>query len=280
MSSAHAGKKYGFKEATTDTIKLFNDKDVNGLVISTRHDSHATLVLQALRTGKNIFVEKPLCLTRLELNEIAREYSTLKIANKNFPILMVGFNRRFAPQVKKIKSLLLLVGGPKSFVMTVNAGGIPMDHWTQDEEIGGGRIIGEACHFIDLLRYLSGSPITSWQSINMDCATKDTLSVQLKFADGSIGTILYFANGSKIFPKERLEVFAAGSVLRLDNFRKLTGYGWPGFKNMNLWRQDKGQNACAKAFVDAIAQNISSPIPIEELFEVSQVTIEISEAAN
>ena len=110
--------------------------------------------------------------------------------------------------------------------------------------------------------------------------TRDTASVQLQFADGSIGAIHYFANGSKAFPKERLEVFSSGSVLQLDNFRKLTGYGWPGFKKMNLWRQDKGQNACAKAFVDAIKQNISSPISAEELFEVSRVAIEISEAAN
>ena len=140
--------------------------------------------------------------------------------------------------------------------------------------------IGEACHFIDLLRFLSGSPITGWQSIGMDCVTRDTASVQLQFADGSIGTIHYFANGSKAFPKERLEVFASGGVLQLDNFRKLTGYGWPGFKKMNLWKQNKGQNACAKAFVDAITQNISSPISAEELFEVSRVAIEISEAAN
>jgi predicted dehydrogenase len=191
---------------------------------------------------------------------------------------MVGFNRRFAPQVQKIKSLLSAVGGPKSFIMTVNAGAIPMDHWTQDVEIGGGRIIGEACHFIDLLRFLSGSPITGWQSIGMDCLTKDTVSVQLQFADGSIGTIHYLANGSKAFPKERLEVFSCGSILQLDNFRNLTGYGWPGFKSMNLWRQDKGQNACAKAFVDAVSLNMSSPIAAEELFEVSRVAIEISKA--
>jgi len=280
VSGLHAGKKYGFEETTTDTIKLFDDRDINVLVISTRHDSHAALVLQALRAGKSVFVEKPLCLTRAELDEIEQEYAALKATKKEFPILMVGFNRRFAPQVQKIKSLLLAVGGPKSFVMTVNAGAIPMDHWTQDLEIGGGRIIGEACHFIDLLRFLSGSPITGWQSIGMDCVTRDTASVQLQFADGSIGAIHYFANGSKAFPKERLEVFSSGSVLQLDNFRKLTGYGWPGFKKMNLWRQDKGQNACAKAFVDAIKQNISSPISAEELFEVSRVAIEISEAAN
>ncbi len=280
VSGAHAGKKYGFEETTTDSIKLFDDKDINCLVISTRHDSHAALVLQALRSGKSVYVEKPLCLTLAELDEIEQEYKAIKVINKDPPILMVGFNRRFAPQMQKIKSLLLAVGGPKSFVMTINAGAIPVEHWTQDMDIGGGRIIGEACHFIDLLRFLSGSPITGWQSIGMDCLTRDTVSVQIQFANGSIGTVHYFANGSKAFPKERLEVFSNGSILQLDNFRKLTGYGWPGFKKMNLWKQDKGQNACAKAFVDAVTRNTSSPIPAEELFEVSRAAIEISEAAN
>lgn len=276
VSGVHAGNKYGFKETTTDTNKLFADQDIDVLVISTRHDSHATLVLQALRAGKHVFIEKPLCLTLAELTEIEQVYAALKVKNVTPPMLMVGFNRRFAPQVQKIKSLLLAVSGPKSFVMTVNAGSIPMDHWTQDLEIGGGRIIGEACHFIDLLRFLSGSPITGWQALGMDCATKDTTSLQLQFADGSIGTIHYFANGSKTFPKERLEVFAAGGVLQLDNFRRLSGYGWSGFKKMNLWRQDKGQGACAKAFLDAVEGNITAPIPFDEVLEVSRVSIELA----
>ena len=138
---------------------------------------------------------------------------------------MVGFNRRFAPQVQKMKSLLGGVPGPKSFVMTVNAGVIPSDHWTQDPVIGGGRIIGEACHFVDLLRYLSGCPIIGWQRLAMKIPTDDTVSIDLSFADGSIGIIHYFSNGSKAFPKERLEVFATGRILHLENFRKLTGYG-------------------------------------------------------
>ena len=280
VSGTHAGKKYGFEETTTDSIKSFNDKNVDFLVISTRHDSHAAFVLQALRAGKSVFVEKPLCLTLSELDEIEKEYKAIKLVNKESPILMVGFNRRFAPQVQKIKSLLLAVKGPKTFIMTVNAGAIPINHWIQDAEIGGGRIIGEACHFIDLIRFLSGEPIIGWQSIGMDCATRDTTSVQIQFADGSIGSIHYLSNGSKAFPKERLEVFCNGSVLQLDNFRKLAGYGWPGFKKMNLWKQDKGQNACVKAFVDAIEHNISSPISAEELFEVSRIAIEISEATN
>jgi predicted dehydrogenase len=157
--------------------------------------------------------------------------------------------------------------------MTVNAGAIPGDHWTQDKEIGGGRIIGEGCHFIDLLRYLAGTPIVAHTRMTMDSANSDTVSLQLGFADGSIGTVHYFANGCKAFPKERLEVFAAGRVLQLDNFRKLTGYAWPGFKNMNLWSQDKGQKACASAFVNAISNGGTSPIPFSEIVEVSRVSI-------
>ncbi len=197
------------------------------------------------------------------------------------PLLMVGFNRRFAPQVQKIKALLDGVTGPKALVMTVNAGAIPADHWTQDPAVGGGRIIGEACHFIDLLRFLAGAPIVRAEALALDAATRDSVSISLGFADGSLGTILYLANGSKAFPKERLEVFAAGRVLQLDNFRKLTGFGWPGFKKLNLWRQDKGQQACAAAFVQALrarvaGEAVAPPIPLEEILEVSRVTIEVA----
>ena len=262
------------------------------MVITTRHDSHAGFVLQALAAGKHVFVEKPLCLTLGELGEIQAEMdrrASLAMTESRHceersdaaiqpPIVMVGFNRRFAPQVQKISSLLKGVTGPKSFVMTVNAGTIPAEHWTQDPEVGGGRIVGEACHFIDLLRFLAGASIRSWQRQTMDASTKDTVTLLLNFADGSIGTIHYFANGSKAFHKERLEVFVAGRVLQLDNFRKLTGFGWPGFNKMNLWRQDKGQKACAVAFIKAIAQGGPAPIPFDEIVEVARVSIEMAGA--
>ncbi len=198
------------------------------------------------------------------------------------PLLMVGFNRRFAPQVQKMKSLLATVGEPKSFIMTMNAGAIPANHWTQDPAVGGGRIVGEACHYVDLMRFLAGSPIVSVQARRMGAApgvavTEDKAALVLGFADGSFGTIHYLANGAASFPKERIEVFAAGRVLQLDNFRKLRGFGWPGFKSMNLWRQDKGQNACAAAFLDAIASGRPAPIPPDEIFEVARVTIEAAE---
>jgi len=189
---------------------------------------------------------------------------------------MVGFNRRFAPHVKKMKSLLESVHGPKSFVATVNAGALPADHWTQDVAIGGGRIIGEACHFIDLLRYLAGCSITRHSRMSMDSSTQDTATLQLGFEDGSIGAIHYFANGSKAYPKERIEVFAVGRILQLDNFRVLRGFDWPGFKTNRLWRQDKGQRACAREFVNRVKEAGASPIPWNEILEVSRVTIELA----
>jgi predicted dehydrogenase len=221
-------------------------------------------------------VEKPLCLTLEELAKIEGLVGKGGSDNRSRPLLMVGFNRRFAPQIEKTKSLLASVNQPKAFTMTVNAGAIPPDHWTQDPEVGGGRILGEVCHFLDLLRFLAGSPIEGWSRLTMEAATEDTVTISLQFADGSIGTIHYFANGSKSLPKERLEVFAAGRVLQLDNFRHLRSYGWPGFRKLNLWRQDKGQNACAAAFLQAVREEGASPIPVEELLEVSRVTIEIA----
>ncbi len=275
VSGVYAGKKYGFAETTTDTASLFQDPTIDAIVITTRHNSHAQYVLQALAAGKHVFVEKPLCLTIGELEQIQREMDCRASLSMK-PMVMVGFNRRFAPQVQKINSLLNGVSGPKSFAMTVNAGAIPTEHWTQDQEVGGGRIIGEACHFIDLLRFLAGSRIAGHQVTRMDSQSGDSVSISLKFDDGSIGVVHYLANGSKAFPKERLEVFAAGRVLQLDNFRKLKGFGWPGFTKMNLWRQDKGQKACAAAFVKAISDGGPTPIPFDQILEVARVSIEVA----
>jgi len=271
VSGVHAGRKYGFTETTTDSKTLFVDENTDAVIVTTRHNSHANFVLQGLDQGKNLFVEKPLCLTLAELSDIEAAY-------KGTSLLMVGFNRRFAPHIQKMKSLMTGVTGPKAMVMTVNAGAIPSDHWTQDMEVGGGRIIGEACHFIDLLRFLAGVPIVKYRKIEMDGAIQDTVTLELGFVDGSIGTVHYFANGSKSFPKERLEIFAAGGVLHLDNYRKLKGFGWPGFNKLNLWRQDKGQLACAEAFLNAISNNQNAPIPFEEILEVSRISIELANA--
>ncbi len=272
-SSVHLGRKFGFAEATTDTAALLADPGADAVVISTRHDTHADYVLRALAAGKHVFVEKPLALT---LDEIERIEAAARTDSKQ--LLMVGFNRRFAPQVAKTRQLLAGAPGPKTLVMTVNAGAIPTTHWTQDRAVGGGRLVGEGCHFVDLLRFLVGAPIESFQVARMGAGTPDTASVTLRFVDGSLGTILYLANGSKSFPKERLEVFASGRVLQLDNFRRLMGFGWPGFTKMNLWKQDKGQMSCAAAFVSALESGAPSPIPLVELIEVSRISIQIEEA--
>jgi len=189
---------------------------------------------------------------------------------------MVGFNRRFAPQVARMRTLLAGVGGPKSIVITVNAGAIPASHWTQDPSVGGGRIVGEGCHLIDLARHLAAAPIRSHSAHALASASGDSATIGLEFDDGSIAAIHYLANGSKAFPKERVEVFAGGRVLQLDNFRRLTGFGWPSFSAMRLWRQDKGQRACTQAFVDAVQAGGAAPIPLAELLEVSRVTIDVA----
>lgn len=275
------GEKAGFAEASTDIDALLSNQDVNTVAIATRHNSHAYFVEKALLAGKNVFVEKPLALTVEEIEKVEQAYNQ-NIEKKQYARVMVGFNRRFAPQVQKMKALLDTVKEPKSFIMTMNAGAIPADHWTQDNAVGGGRIIGEACHFIDLMRFLAGSKIVSVQARRMGetdavQVLEDKASITLGFEDGSFGTIFYLANGASSFPKERVEVFAAGRVLQLDNFRKLKGFGWSGFNKMNLWRQDKGQDACASAFVESIRQGKESPIPADEIFEVARMTIQATE---
>jgi predicted dehydrogenase/threonine dehydrogenase-like Zn-dependent dehydrogenase len=272
VSGMHAGRKYGFEKTTTDNNFIFRDPKTDSIVITTRHNTHADLVIKAIEANKHVFVEKPLCLKQEELDEIKSAYNR----SENKPIIMVGFNRRFSPQIQKIKKLLLGTSGPKSFIFNINAGYIDEDHWTQDNDVGGGRVVGEACHFIDLLRFLADSPIIEWNQNSMDSKTKDTVSIVLKFEDGSIGTINYFANGPKSLPKERLEVFSQGRVMQLDNFRKLKGFSWPGFRKMNLWKQDKGQNACASAFLNATKGKVPPPIPIQEIFEIAKVSIEIA----
>jgi predicted dehydrogenase/threonine dehydrogenase-like Zn-dependent dehydrogenase len=270
VTSAYLGRKFGFRHATTDTDSLLSDPAAHSVVIATRHDTHAHYAQRALAAGKHVFVEKPLALTDEELDDIAAAATT------SGRLVMVGFNRRFAPHVQRMRSLAGGIGAPKSLVMTVNAGAIPAQHWTHDREVGGGRLLGEGCHFVDLLRFLVGASIVDHQVMPMDTATRDSFVITLRFADGSLGTINYFANGSKAFPKERLELFAAGRVLQLDNFRVLTGYGWPGFRRMRLWRQDKGQRACIKAFCEAVRTGGPSPIPLEELLEVGKVTVALA----
>lgn len=277
VSAVNAGRQNGVAEAATDEAACIAAPDVDVVVIATRHDLHARQVLAALRAGKHVYCEKPLCLTEGELTEIETEARA-----RPGQLLMVGFNRRFAPQVVRMKALLDAVPAPKSLVLTVNAGAIPAEHWTQDPAVGGGRIIGEACHFIDLARHLAGAPIVSHGVQGLGTpetlGPRDTATITLGFADGSKATIHYLANGNKGFPKERIEVFVAGRVLQLDNFRKLIGWGWQGFSKMNLWKQNKGAEAAAVAFLRGIRQGGPAPIPLEETADASRVSILVAEA--
>jgi predicted dehydrogenase len=275
VSGLHAGRRYGFEVASTNAQRVISSSDIDAVIIATRHDTHASLVCEALMAGKAAFVEKPLAISMEQLDRIRQ---ILEDSSRLPPVLSVGFNRRFAPQTLKIHSLLSQMSCPKSFVVTVNAGQVPGDHWVHDPVQGGGRILGEACHFVDLLRFLAGARITHHEIHPMRSLTRDTATITLSFEDGSLGTINYFSNGSRSFPKERLEVFAEGRILQLDNFRRLRAFGWPGFRSFNLWRQDKGQAACAAAFIAAVTTGGKPPIPYDELLEVSRVAVAIGHA--
>ena len=196
---------------------------------------------------------------------------------------MVGFNRRFAPHIIKMHSLLELIKEPKSIIITINAGSLPQDHWLHNPEVGGGRIIGEGCHFIDLMMYLTGHSIVSHQSLAIGSSSSietqnDKVSINLSFEDGSMGTIHYLSNGGSSFPKERIEVFCGDSVLQMDNYRVLKGFNWKGFNKFRLIRQDKGQVSCAKSFINSITKNISPPISLSEIMEGSRIAIEVSDS--
>lgn len=272
-SAAIQAKHYAFSNATSNIDQISSNPDINTVVIATRHDSHAPLTINALNAGKNVYVEKPLALTRDELSEIKSAIS------KNSQHLMVGFNRRFSPLVVTMKNLLSKIKSPKSFIMLMNAGYIHPSHWVHDPKVGGGRIIGEACHYIDLMRHLAGCPIISCTAQRMGNSENESLvddkaCITLGFSDGSFGTIHYLANGGSSFPKERIEVFCGGANLLLDNFKSLRGFNWPGFKKKKLWKQDKGHRDCTKAFIDTIKNGTEQPIPLDEIFEVAETSID------
>jgi len=279
ISGVHHGNKNAFLTASTEVDDLLNNNDINTIAIVTRHHLHAAQVVDALNNGKHVFVEKPLALNLEELKLIDKAYQK---ANNSKPLkLMVGFNRRYAPHIIKMRELLDARQSPKSIIMTINAGVIPSDHWVQDELVGGGRIIGEGCHFIDLMGHLVGSGIKDFKATMVGSAPgievrDDKVSITLTFEDGSFGTIHYFANGSSEFPKERIEVFCENAVLQMDNYRVLSGYGWSGFNKMKLLKQDKGQNACVKAFINSISKGTEPPISYDEIMESSRVSIEVA----
>jgi predicted dehydrogenase len=258
---------------------MLNDPEINTIVISTRHNTHYRMTVEALEAGKHVFVEKPLCLRPEELSEVEAAYRK----NQNLQ-LMVGFNRRFSPHAIKMKSLLQSRTEPLTMCMMVNAGVIPANSWTQDPAVGGGRIIGEGCHWIDLMMFLAGSPVTAVSATRIGERPgveirDDKMSITLNFADGSIGTLHYFGNGHKSYPKERLEVFGDGKILLLDNFRVLRAYGWAGFSKMKLSRMDKGHAEEFKRFTGAVAAGDQSVIPFDEIRNVMDATFAAVQSA-
>jgi predicted dehydrogenase len=279
VSSTVVGKKFGFPVISTDIEASLKDDHVNTIVISTTHNLHAGQVVAGLVNKKHIFVEKPLAITLAEVDQIETAYNSE--ANNN--IVMVGFNRRFSPHIVKMKDLLKSSNTPKNIVMTINAGAVPSDHWLQDKEVGGGRVIGEVCHFIDLMRFLVGKKVTQYSATMIGESRlvevrDDKVVIVLSFADGSVGVINYLANGGKAFPKERIEVFSNDAVLQLNNFRELRGFGWKGFNKFKTMRQNKGQKECVAAFVNSVTSGSMAPIPMQEILEVSRLTIKIAES--
>lgn len=279
VSAVSAARRHAFEAASSDVSTILHDDEIDVVVVATRHDSHADLAARALAAGKHVYVEKPLATDDSQVQAVVEAYRASRGDDAD-PVLGVGLNRRFSPLIDRVCDLIRPIHEPKAFVMTVNAGAIPADHWIHDPAEGGGRIVGECCHFVDLLRHLAACPLRSYDVTIAPLATQDTLTTTLQFADGTIATLHYFANGSRVFPKERLEVFAAGRVLVVDNFRSLRGYGWNGFRRRGLWRQDKGQVACVRAFLDAVAGRREHHIPIAELEEVARVCIGIARTAD
>lgn len=271
ISAFHFGVKYHFEDISTDDLAVYNSDRINCIAVCTRHNLHAEQVVRALDAGKHVFCEKPLALTLDELAKV--EEAALRNSGL---ILMVGFNRRFSPLIMKIKSSIQSSIAPKSFLMTVNAGEISRSHWTQDQGIGGGRVVGEVCHFIDLLCYLSGSKVVDWFANSLGGLSDDTVTITLIFANGSMGTIHYLTNGNSKFQKERLEIFSDGKIYQLNNFKKLNIYSELASRSFRLWMQDKGQNTCAHAFVNAVKIGDVSPIPLEEIIATSRLSIEIA----
>lgn len=240
LSAKILAKKSGALKATSDYKEILSDKEVDLVMITTRHNLHASMVLESLQAGKSVFVEKPLCLTDQELQEITNAYK--KVSGKGIT-LTVGFNRRFSPFAQKMKQLS--GQGVKNIIATMNAGFIPSDVWVHDLEVGGGRIIGEACHFIDLCSYLADSKVISvcMNSMGVTPAENtDNVSIILRYENGSNAVINYFANGSKAYSKERIEVYSQEKTLVLDNWRELRGYGFKGFSKMKS-TMDKGHAA-------------------------------------
>ena len=264
--------RHRFASHSIDPAAAFGDAATITIVIATRHDSHADLAVRALNAGKHVFVEKPLALTADDIDRVEAAHAA------SGRVLTVGFNRRFSPHIIALKAALARAAAPPAMVMTVNALALPHGHWASDPSTGGGRIAGEACHFIDLLRHLAGAPIIS-VTVDRLRPGEDTATIGLAFASGAIGTIHYFANGHAGLPKEQLELFTSGRVYTLDNFRRTRAYGDPAFRSVTTARPDKGHPALAAAVLAATRGERPPPIPADEVYEVARATVLAAELA-
>ncbi len=268
LSAHDAAQREGFANAATDPQAVLDDADTDCVFIATRHDSHASLAAAALRAGKHVFVEKPLALDHEQLADVVA-------AAQGAPgVLTVGFNRRFAPMMIAAKAAIAARAGPIAMHYRVNAGHVPGDSWLHGAQ-GGGRIVGEACHFVDALTFLAGGPPVSVSAFRPE-GVDDTVSAVLRFADGSTGTILYSSLGDSSLPKEYLEIFASGTVVRLDDFRKLHITTGGKTTTQSASAQDKGQAGLVKAFYAAARDGAAAPIPLDELVAVSEATLDIA----
>ncbi|MFZ1008750.1 MAG: bi-domain-containing oxidoreductase [Candidatus Sulfotelmatobacter sp.] len=282
----HAAEKFGFSSCTTDEQEILNSPAINTVVIATRHHLHARQVIAALKTGKHVFCEKPLCLTEADLEQIivaVNDQTGDGGADKGRArFLMVGFNRRFAPLAVRMKGFLQEVSEPLAIHYRVNAGFLPADHWLNDPQQGGGRILGEVCHFVDFLCFLTNSSPVEVETRSLPNPSRysnDNIVCSLRFANGSQGTISYLANGDKSFSKERIEVFGGGTVAVLEDFRRLEMIRG-GKKRVlrSLLRQDKGHSGEWEAFVAAIKTNAESPIPLREVVTTMLATFALEES--
>jgi predicted dehydrogenase len=273
VSAAHAARRFGFRYATSDESQVLADPQINTIAILTRHHLHARQVVAALAAGKHVFCEKPLAINSEELSLVSDQ---LSLPTDHRSLLTVGYNRRFAPLAQKLQAFFTDRKEPLVAHYRVNAGYIPPSHWVHDPEQGGGRIIGEGCHFVDFLTFLVGSPPVAVEGRSLPDAGRyhqDNVVLTFIFPDGSLGTLTYLANGDKAFPKERVEVFAGGRVGVLDDFRslELVQAGRRDVQRSRL-RQDKGHAAEWRAFQAAIFAGGPAPIPYDQLFGVTAAT--------
>jgi predicted dehydrogenase len=266
VSGTVLAKKYQIGYSTTDNNTLFNDPDLDLVIVTTRHSSHASFVCEAIKANKHVFVEKPLAINREQLEQITEAIKLHKFEKT----INVGFNRRYSPHIQKMKQLLG-ANAQLNIVATMNAGFIPPEVWVHDMEIGGGRIVGEACHYLDLMVYLTGSKITSVCANALGTHPQDStdnMSILVKFENGSNGALNYLANGNKSYPKERLEIHSQGRTLVMDNFRVTEGFGFKGFSKLKT-SIDKGHQNQFSGIVSTLKEGTIQHIPFDEIYNVS-----------